>query len=111
MTEPAGYLGQPLGGFLDGLAAGTAAPAGGSAAALAIAIAAGLCAKSARLSVRQLTADQAEQLIAAAERIRTAAASLIDADALAYRDVIELSGPPEPLPGRLPGWRQRRGSG
>ncbi len=75
--------------FLDGLAAGTAAPAGGSAAALAVALAAALCAKTARLSARQLTADRAEQLTSAAERIRTTAASLIDADALAYRGVIE----------------------
>jgi methenyltetrahydrofolate cyclohydrolase len=89
VTEPAGYLGQSLGGFIDGLAAGTAAPAGGSAAALAVALAAALCAKSARLSHRQLTVAKADQLTREAEHIRAAAASLIDADALAYREVIK----------------------
>lgn len=89
MTEPDSYLGQSLGNFVDGLAAGTAAPAGGSAAALAVAMAAALCAKSARLSSRQLTADLADETTRQAEQVRAAAASLIDADALTYRDVIK----------------------
>lgn len=88
MTSPPGYLGQSVGDFIDGLAAAAPAPAGGSAAALSVALAAALCAKSARLSPRQLTADRADLLTAQAEKLRTAAASLIDADALAYHEVI-----------------------
>lgn len=86
-TDP-GYLAQPVGDFLAALAARAPAPAGGSAAALAVALAAGLCAKTARLSARQLTAERAEHLMTSAEQILAAAASLIDADALAYREVI-----------------------
>ena len=89
MTWHPGYLDQQVGTFLDELAAGTPAPAGGSAAALVIAQAAALCAKAARLSARQLTAERADQLTAQAERIRTTAASLIDEDARGYRGVIE----------------------
>jgi len=87
----AGYAELPVGEFLDALAAGSAAPAGGSAAALVLAQAAALCAKTARLSARQLTEAQAVALTQEAERIRSGAASLIDEDALAYRAVIEQS--------------------
>ena len=86
---PDGYAALPVGAFLDALAAGTAAPAGGSAAALVLAQAAALCAKSARLSARQLTAGRAAQLTDEAERIRARAASLIDEDPLAYAAVLE----------------------
>lgn len=94
MTDLPGYLDQPVGTFLDRLAAGTPAPAGGCAAALTVALAGALCAKTARLSARQLTAQRADELTALAERMRTAAASLIDADALAYSAVIEAARRP-----------------
>lgn len=71
------------------MAAGKPAPAGGSAAALTVAQAAALCAKTSRLSGRQLTADRADQLTFEAERIRTTAVDLIDQDARAYGGVIE----------------------
>jgi methenyltetrahydrofolate cyclohydrolase len=71
------------------MAAGKPAPAGGSAAALTVAQAAALCAKTARLSARQLTADRAGQLTTEADRIRTAAVGLVDQDARAYGGVIE----------------------
>jgi methenyltetrahydrofolate cyclohydrolase len=71
------------------MAAGKPAPAGGSAAALTVAQAAALCAKTARLSARQLTADRAGQLTTEADRIRTAAVGLVDQDARAYAGVIE----------------------
>ena len=84
-----GYAGLPVGAFLDALAAGSAAPAGGSAVALVLAQAAALCAKTARLSARQLTAERASSLTAEAEQARARAASLIDDDARAYRAVLE----------------------
>lgn len=83
------YLDQPVGTFLDALAAGTPAPGGGAAAALVVAQAAALCAMAARLSARQIAAARAQQLISEAERIDRAAASLIDLDAQAYLRVIE----------------------
>jgi len=85
------YAGLSVGAFLDALAAGAPAPAGGSAAALVLAQAAALCAKSARLSGRQLTASRAAELTAEAEQIRATAASLIDEDPRAYQAVIEQS--------------------
>jgi formiminotetrahydrofolate cyclodeaminase len=85
------YAGLSVGAFLDALAAGAPAPAGGSAAALVLAQAAALCAKSARLSGRQLTASRAAELTAEAEQIRGTAASLIDEDPRAYQAVIDQS--------------------
>jgi formiminotetrahydrofolate cyclodeaminase len=86
--EP-GFTELPVGAFLRAMAAPQPAPAGGCAAALALAQAAALCAKTARLSARQLTAGRTDQLTADAERIREAAAALIDEDARAYGAVIE----------------------
>lgn len=83
------YLEQPVGTFLDALAAGKPAPGGGSAAALVVAQSAALCAMAARLSRRQLTSERALSLISGGERIRRAAASLINLDAQAYLRVIE----------------------
>jgi methenyltetrahydrofolate cyclohydrolase len=57
--------------------------------ALVVAQAAALCAKAARLSSGQLGAERAAGLTADAERIRTAAAALIDEDPRAYAAVIE----------------------
>lgn len=100
--HPPGYLAQPVGEFLDGLAAAAPAPAGGSAAALSVALAAALCAKSARLSSRQLGSARAEVLSTEGENCRAAAAALIDADALAYGEVIEaLRVPRDDRPARL----------
>jgi formiminotetrahydrofolate cyclodeaminase len=78
------YLDMPLDGFLTAMAAGQAAPGGGSAAAAAVAVSACLCAMTARLSARQLTEDVAGELAAVAERLRSAAAPLIEADADAF---------------------------
>ena len=91
MSSEDSYAGLSVGAFLDALAAGAPAPAGGSAAALVLAQAAALCAKSARLSGRQLTASRAAELTAEAEEIRGTAASLIDEDPRAYQAVIEQS--------------------
>jgi len=60
------YLEQPVGVFLDALAADTPTPAGGSAAALAVAQSAALCMMTARLSVRTLSAERADGLISRA---------------------------------------------
>ncbi len=91
MSSEDSYAGLSVGAFLDALAAGAPAPAGGSAAALVLAQAAALCAKSARLSGRQLTASRAAELTAEAEQIRATAASLIDEDPRAYQAVIDQS--------------------
>jgi len=48
-----------------------------------------LCAKSARLSERQLAAGRATELTQEAERIRGSAASLIDEDPRAYANVLK----------------------
>jgi formiminotetrahydrofolate cyclodeaminase len=89
MTGQPGLTGLTLAAFLTAMAAPEPAPAGGCAAALGLAQAAALCAKAARLSARQLTAERVGQLSAEAEHIREAAASLIDEDARAYQAVIE----------------------
>lgn len=83
-----GYAGLTVGAFLDALAAAEPAPAAGSAAAVVLAQAAALCAKSARLSSRQLGTTRAGALTAAAEHVRAAATALADADADAYQEVI-----------------------
>jgi len=87
-TGPAEYAGLPVAAFLDALAARAPAPAGGSAAALVLAQAAALCAKSARLSERQLSAGRAARLTGEAEQVLVSAASLIDEDPRAYADVL-----------------------
>jgi formiminotetrahydrofolate cyclodeaminase len=86
---PDDYGGLPVSAFLDALAAKVPAPAGGSAAALVLAQAAALCAKSARLSERQLTAGRAAEITQEAERKRGTAASLIDEDPRAYANVLK----------------------
>jgi formiminotetrahydrofolate cyclodeaminase len=87
--EAGGYLELPLAGFLGALAEGVAAPGGGSAAATAVAMGAGLCAMTARLSVAQLGRAQADVLAAEADRLRSGAAALIQADADGYGRVLE----------------------
>jgi methenyltetrahydrofolate cyclohydrolase len=81
------HLDLPVGRFLEQLASAEPAPGGGGAAALAVSMAAGLCVMTARLSARQL-ADEAAALVKDLERIATAAASLIQADADSYAAVI-----------------------
>jgi formiminotetrahydrofolate cyclodeaminase len=80
------YLDMPVGRFLDELSADRPDPGGGSAAALTVALAAGLCAMAARLSAARLA--QAAQLADEAERLRTSAAELAQADADGYRGVL-----------------------
>jgi formiminotetrahydrofolate cyclodeaminase len=84
-----GYAKLRVSAFLDALAAKGPAPAGGSAAALVLAQAAALCAKSARLSERQLSAGRAAELTEDAEQVRASAALLIDEDPRAYADVLK----------------------
>ena len=89
----ADYLTMPLGGFLGAVADGTAAPGGGSGAATAVAIGAGLCAMAARLSARQLTADEAAELAGGASALQAGAAALIQADSSSYQAVLAARRP------------------
>ena len=84
MTSP---LDQPLGQFLDQIAARSPAPGGGGAAAMTGAVAAGLVAMAARFSAAQLPG--AEELAARADQLRHRAAELVDEDAQAYRRVLD----------------------
>ncbi len=88
MTGQPAYLDLPVSQFLGQLAGPGPAPSGGGAAALAVSMGAGLCAMTARLSSRQLTAAGAEDLAATAERTAARAAALVQADADAYAGVI-----------------------
>ncbi len=94
------FLDLPVGTFLGQLAGPGPAPGGGGAAALAVSMGASLCAMAARLSRRQLAPAEAEALTGTLERIAAAAASLIEADADAYRAVIAARRPPAE-PGRV----------
>jgi formiminotetrahydrofolate cyclodeaminase len=87
MTAEPSYLDLPLSRFLELLASAEPAPSGGGAASLAVSMGAGLCAMTARLSARQLAGETAA-LVSELERIATAAASLIQADAGSYAAVI-----------------------
>jgi formiminotetrahydrofolate cyclodeaminase len=87
VTVSPAYPDLPLSRFLELLAGPDPAPGGGGAAALAVSAGAGLCAMAARLSARQL-AGEAADLTTEAERAAAAAASLIQADADAYRAVL-----------------------
>jgi methenyltetrahydrofolate cyclohydrolase len=80
-------LDQPVGGFLDQLAARTPAPGGGGAAAVTGAMAAGLVAMAAQFSARQL--PEAGDLASRADELRRRAADLADLDAQAYTAVLE----------------------
>ncbi|HEX4660646.1 MAG TPA: cyclodeaminase/cyclohydrolase family protein [Streptosporangiaceae bacterium] len=89
MTGQPAYSDLPLSRFLELLAGPDPAPSGGGAAALAVSMGAGLCAMAARLSARQLPADEREHLTNNSERMAVTAASLVQADADSYRGVIE----------------------
>jgi formiminotetrahydrofolate cyclodeaminase len=100
-TAAESYLRQPVGAFLDRLAAGDPTPGGGAAAAVAVALGAGLAAMAARLSTRQL--PDAAALADAADALRRRAAGYADDDAAAYRSVLaaraQPAGPePDPRP-------------
>ena len=88
MTGQPPYLNLPLSEFLGLLAGPDPAPSGGGAAALAVSMGAGLCAMTARLSARQLAADEADVLINESERLRARAAALVQADADSYAAVL-----------------------
>lgn len=81
------YLNQPVGEFLDHVAAREPAPGGGAAAAVTAATAAGLAAMAARLSSSQL--DDAAGIAGDADRLRHRTAPLADEDAAAYREVLD----------------------
>jgi methenyltetrahydrofolate cyclohydrolase len=80
-------LDQPVGHFLDQVAARTPVPGGGGAAALTGALAAGLAAMAARFSAAQLPGAGA--LAARADQLRQRAAELVDEDAQAYGSVLD----------------------
>lgn len=79
------YVDQPLGQFLDDVAARRPAPGAGAVAALTVAAAAGLTAMTARFSDRLAGAESA---CGRAEALRQRATRLADADAKAYGDVL-----------------------
>jgi len=81
------YLESSLGRFLGLVSSGEPAPAGGSVAAVTVGLAAALCVKAAILSTRQMS--DALDLVAASESLRDRAGALCQADADAYRLVIE----------------------
>jgi formiminotetrahydrofolate cyclodeaminase len=86
--RPAGsLLDQPVGDFLDLVAARVPAPGGGGAAAVTGALAAALTAMAARFSSSQLPA--AAGIAEQADRLRGRAAGLADLDATAYRAVLD----------------------
>lgn len=96
------FLDQPVGQFLDQVAAHTSAPGGGGAAAITAALAAGLVAMAARFSAAQL--PDADDLAARADQLRCRAAQLVDEDAQAYGAVLDAFA----LPRDKAGERDRR---
>lgn len=81
------FLGEPVRGFLDQLAARTPTPGGGGAAAVTGAMAAGLVAMAARFSATRL--PDAGELADQADELRRRLAQLADMDARAYAAVLE----------------------
>ena len=81
------FLDQPVGQFLDQVAARSPAPGGGGATAMTAALAAGLVAMAARFSAAQL--PDAEDLAARADQLRCRAAELVAEDAQAYGRVLD----------------------
>ncbi|MGH9295056.1 MAG: cyclodeaminase/cyclohydrolase family protein [Acidimicrobiales bacterium] len=96
MSEP-DFCSDGLGKFLADLSSDSPAPGGGAAAAVSLAMAAGLVAMAARFSSAQL--PEAGPIAERADSLRSRAAALADADALAYVGVLEaLALPREPEP-------------
>ncbi|MFN2490052.1 MAG: cyclodeaminase/cyclohydrolase family protein [Actinomycetota bacterium] len=91
------YLAEPLGRFLDELAARAPAPSGGAAAAIGVGLAAALTAMVGRASTERLT--EAAKLVHRADELRLRAGSLAGEDAAAYRKVLDaLAAPAGPDP-------------
>ncbi len=74
-------------GWLDALASDEPTPGGGAAAAMGVAAGAALAAMAARRSRRQMT--DADDIAARADRLRTEAVHLADADAAAYGRLLD----------------------
>jgi len=91
-------LDQPVGQFLDQVAARTPAPGGGGAAAMTGALAAGLVAMAARFSTAQV--PDAGEIADRADRLRHRAAELVDEDAQAYGRVLDALALPRDAAGR-----------
>ena len=83
------YLDNPLGRFVELIAAREPAPGGGSVTAVMASFAAALVAMAARYSAQHV--QSSEHLAADAERLASRAAALADADAHAYARVIATS--------------------
>ena len=104
MTEPRPSLLVDLtvSEFSERLASGDPAPGGGSAAALAGALGAGLAAMVARLTIGRPQYDAAQetmrQLEAKAERLRRQLLALVDADTVAYTNVMDAYRLPRETP-------------
>lgn len=81
------FLDQPVGQFLDQVAARVPAPGGGGAAAMTAAMAAGLVAMAARFSQAQL--PDAAATAARADELRHRAAELVTEDGQAYGCVLD----------------------
>ena len=78
---------QPVGQFLDDVAARTPAPGGGGAAAITAALAAGLVAMTARFSQAQLPG--AAEIASRADELRHRATEMVTEDGQAYGCVLE----------------------
>jgi methenyltetrahydrofolate cyclohydrolase len=87
------FLDQPVGQFLDQVAARSPAPGGGGAAAMTAALAAGLVAMAARFSAAHLPG--AGDLAVRADQLRCRAAELVDEDAQAYGRVLDAFALPQ----------------
>ncbi|MGI8521980.1 MAG: cyclodeaminase/cyclohydrolase family protein [Nocardioides sp.] len=81
------FTDQPLGEFLDSLAARSPAPGGGAAAAVTVAIAAGLVAMAAGYADRV-----PDDLLERARGCQSRAAGLAEEDAAAYTEVLAARG-------------------
>lgn len=81
------YVAARIEEFLDAVAAREAAPGGGAVAAIVTAAAASLAAMAARFATEP--AGDGADLARAADRIRVRAGQLADADAAAYRAVLD----------------------
>lgn len=97
-TEPGYYyLQAPLGDFLERLASREPTPGGGAAAAMAVAMAASLTAMAARFAGDRL--ERGLDIAARSDSLRLSVASLAEADARAYKEVLAAGAlPREPNP-------------
>ena len=101
MTENGGvpdYSEEPLGRFLDMVAAREPAPGGGASAAVAVALAAALTGMAARFSADHLA--DAETIAGKAEELRSRVMPLARADAAAYARVLDAYRTPRDEEGR-----------